>query len=94
MIKSIWGRRLSDTYLFECLDSSIKYKITELINKKAMLYHVHIMNATRSTLKSGDPFLRMLIEQHEYDIMQLKEDIEFLDKQINLIRKRLEDEKT
>jgi hypothetical protein len=26
MVKSIWGRRLSDTYLFECLDSSIKHK--------------------------------------------------------------------
>ena len=92
MVNSIWGQRLSDTYLLECLDNSIKYKTTELINKKAMLYHVRIMNATRSTLKRGDIMLNIIIENYEREIMFLRDDIEFLNKQIDLIRGRLEDE--
>lgn len=94
MVKSIWGRRLSDTYLLECLDNSLRYKTEQLINKKTMLYHVRVMNATRSTLKSGDVMLNIFIENYEREIIFLQDDIKFIDKQMDLIRRRLEDEST
>lgn len=90
----IWGRRLSDTYLLECLDSSIKHKTEQLINRINDVYRLRLFNSTRSILKTGAPVINMFIEEYEREIIFLHEDIEFLNKQIDLIRRRLEDEKT
>jgi len=94
MVKSFWGRRLSDTYLLECLDSSIKYKTTQLINRINDIYRLRLFNSTRHPFKNGAPVINMFIEEYEREIMFLHDDIEFLNKQVDLIRRRLEDEKT
>lgn len=94
MVNPIWSRRLSDTYLLECLDSSIKHKTTKLINKINDVYRLRLFNSTRHPFKNGAPVLNMFIEEYEREIIFLREDIEFLNKQIDLIRRRLEDEKT
>lgn len=94
MVKSIWGRRLSDTYLLECLDSSIKHKTEQLINKINDVYRLRLFNSTRHPFRNGAPVINMFIEEYEREIVFLHEDIEFLNKQIDLIGGRLDDEKT
>ncbi len=94
MVNSIWGRRLSDTYLLECLDSSIKHKTAKLINKMDEVYQLRLFNSTRHPFKNGAPVINMFIEEYEREIIFLHDDIEFLNKQIDLIGGRLEDEKT